>query len=168
MTLDRKKYPLVSVLIPLYNAEKYLAECLDSVIDQKYKNLEVIIVDDGSKDNSLLIAREYNKEYKWIKVFSQQNCGASMVRNKAFSFAKGEYIQYLDADDCLHRDKIFFQIQKLQQENNTTLCFGICEYFKEEKENILDRYLNIYNKKQSGPCNFLYTMWLNAEALLYS
>ncbi len=107
--------PLVSVLIPLYNAEKYFEECIASIISQNYKNLEVIIVNDGSTDNSLSLAKKYADKYKWIKVYSQENSGASIARNKAFSHSTGEYIQYLDADDILHPDKIEAQMQRLSE-----------------------------------------------------
>ena len=107
--------PLVSVLIPLYNAENYLSECLDSIVNQIYKNLEVIIVNDGSTDNSLPIANEYADRYGWIKVYSQENSGAASARNKAFSLSTGDYIQYFDADDIMHPEKISSQIQRLSE-----------------------------------------------------
>ena len=160
-----ERLPLVSILIPLYNAEKYLSECLDSVINQTYKNLEIIIVDDGSKDNSLAIAKDYEKRYKHIKVYSQQNSGASAARNKAFSHAKGEYIQYIDADDLLHPDKIRLQIEKTAEIQKNTLFFGKCEYFYNDKLNILKRDLNIYHHNDFYAYEFLNMMWLNAEAL---
>jgi len=161
----KKIIPLVSILIPLYNAEKYVHDCLGSVLNQTYKNLEVIIVDDGSIDGSLAIVKQYETLHKEIKVYSQQNSGASAARNKAFSFAQGEYIQYLDADDYLHPDKIWMQMQKLGKGDSTALCFGKCDYFQGENKNILHRHLTIYDKNHSASCTFLYTMWLNAEAL---
>ena len=107
--------PLVSILIPLYNAEKYFDECIQSVLEQTYKNIEVIIVNDGSTDNSLNIANMYAKKYSFIKVIDQENKGAASARNKAFPFSSGEYIQYLDADDILHPDKIAMQIRRLNE-----------------------------------------------------
>ncbi|WP_294958153.1 glycosyltransferase family 2 protein [Sulfurovum sp.] len=112
-TSNFQKEPLVSVLIPLYNAEKYFGECIQSVINQTYKNIEIIIVDDGSTDNSLNIARKYEQKYHNIKVYTQKNCGAASARNKAFSFSTGDYIQYLDADDILDLDKVAIQITQL-------------------------------------------------------
>ncbi len=107
--------PLVSVLIPLYNAERYLVECLESVVGQTYPSLEVIIVNDGSTDNSLPIANEYADRYEWIRVYSQKNSGAASARNKAFSLSTGEYIQYFDSDDIMHPGKISFQMEALRQ-----------------------------------------------------
>ena len=160
-----KNKPLVSVLIPMYNAEDYLSQCLDSVINQVYSNLEVIIVNDGSTDNSLWIANKYAKNYSQIKVFSQKNCGAQIARNKAFKLSSGEYIQYLDADDILHQEKISIQINEMLKENDSTLCFGKCEYFQKQKQNILKRDLKMYKNEYTDPCSFLYQMWLNSEAL---
>lgn len=159
------KLPLVSVLIPLYNSEKYISQCLDSVISQTYKNIELIIIDDGSTDGSFFIVNKYVKKYSYIKVYTQKNSGAQVARNRAFELSTGGYIQYLDADDCLDSNKILVQVQELMKEEKTTLCFGKCEYFQINKQNILSRNLKIYNKKYFRPCDFLYMMWLNAEAL---
>jgi glycosyltransferase involved in cell wall biosynthesis len=109
------KNPLVSVLIPLYNAEKYFDECILSVINQTYKNIEIIIVDDGSEDQSLDIAKRYEREFSSIRVFTQKNSGATVARNRAFLYSKGEYIQYFDADDIMDIDKIYYQIEKLEK-----------------------------------------------------
>ncbi len=109
--------PLVSVLIPLYNAENYLSKSLDSIVNQIYKNLEVIIVNDGSTDNSLTVANRYAKKYSYIKVYSQNNSGAASARNKAFGHSEGDYIQYFDADDIMHQNKISSQIEVLKEYN---------------------------------------------------
>jgi len=110
-----KEYPLVSILIPLYNAEEYFSETMESLLVQTYKNIEIIIVNDGSTDNSLKIARQYEKENKHIKVYSQENSGAQVARNKAFQISKGTYIQYFDADDIMHPDKIASQMEVLRE-----------------------------------------------------
>ncbi len=156
---------MVSIFIPLYNAEKYLSECLDSVINQTYKNIEIIIVNDGSTDDSLFIAESYVERYSFIKVYSQENSGAASARNRAFQLSGGEYIQYIDADDLLHPDKIRLQVEKLIEMQIRTLCFGRCEYFYNDKQNILKRDLNIYHHNDFDAYDFLNTMWLNAEAL---
>jgi len=100
--------PLVSILIPCYNAEKWLAETLESALSQTWKNIEIILVDDGSTDNSLAIARNY--ESKNVKVIAQENRGASSTRNNALKQAQGDFIQYLDADDLIALDKIERQL----------------------------------------------------------
>ena len=101
--------PKVSILIPLYNSEEYIAETIDSCLNQTYDNIEIIIVDDGSTDAGLEIARQYEIKYENIKVKTQKNSGAPVARNKAFALSTGEYIQYIDADDLLHPDKIYLQ-----------------------------------------------------------
>lgn len=104
--------PLVSIIIPVYNAERYLDACLNSAVNQTWPDKEIIIVDDGSTDHSLAIAKK--QACKWIKVFYQQNKGASAARNKGLQEAKGDYIQFLDADDILSADKIEKQVLQLQ------------------------------------------------------
>ena len=104
------KTPLVSILIPLYNAEVYIAQTLDNCLAQTYPNIEIIVVDDGSTDGSLVIAQRYEAEHDNIKVLTQPNSGATRARNLAFEHAKGEYIQYLDADDLMSSNKIASQM----------------------------------------------------------
>jgi len=101
---------LVSILIPCKNAQNWLKETIESALSQTYHNKEVIIVDDGSTDNSLMIAKQY--ESSNVKVIAQENKGGCAARNKALEFAQGDYIQWLDADDILAHDKIEKQINK--------------------------------------------------------
>lgn len=103
---------LVSILIPVYNAEKYVAEAIESALNQTYKNIEIIIVDDGSTDKSWEIIESYRQKHpKIIKTYRQENKGACAARNKAFELSDGKYIQYLDSDDLLASDKIEHQIK---------------------------------------------------------
>jgi glycosyltransferase involved in cell wall biosynthesis len=101
--------PLVSILIPAYNAEEWIASTLNSALAQTWPRTEIIVVDDGSKDATLTIARQY--ESRGVRVFTQKNQGASAARNNAFSKSHGDYIQWLDADDLLARDKISKQME---------------------------------------------------------
>lgn len=107
---------LVSILIPAFNAEKWLAETLRSAIGQTWANKEIIVVDDGSKDNTLAVAKTFESET--VKVFTKENQGASATRNKAFSLCRGDYIQWLDADDLLSPDKISKQMALLGDSPN--------------------------------------------------
>jgi glycosyltransferase involved in cell wall biosynthesis len=100
---------LVSILIPAYNAEKWIRETIRSALDQTWPNKEVIIVDDGSSDNTLKIARTFESET--LKVITQQNRGACRARNRALEVAQGSYIQWLDADDLLAPDKVSQQLK---------------------------------------------------------
>jgi len=98
------KYPAVSVIIPAYNTEKYIAECLDSLLAQTFKGFEAICIDDGSTDKSLSIFNEYAARDSRIKVLSQKNQGVVAARNNAIAAAHGEYIFPLDSDDILAPD----------------------------------------------------------------
>ena len=123
--------PLVSILIPSYNAEKWLAETVESALAQTWHNKEIIIVDDGSKDNSLSIAKRY--ESSQIKVIAQENRGASSARNRALKEAQGDFIQYLDADDLLNPQKIEDQVRLLQQNESSMLAAcGTVHFFDGE------------------------------------
>ena len=96
-----KNTPKITVIIPVYNVEKYLRKCLDSVINQTYKNLEIICVDDGSPDNSGAILDEYSHKDSRIIVIHQENAGVSAARNRGLDIATGEYIAFVDSDDWL-------------------------------------------------------------------
>jgi len=100
----------------VYNSEKHLAECIESALGQTWCNKEIIIVDDGSIDNSLNIAREFKSQ--GVNIFEQENKGASAARNRGLSEAKGEYIQFLDADDLLNSGKIEVQVRLLTGKRN--------------------------------------------------
>lgn len=103
----------VSILIPCYNSESFIRETLESCLSQSYRNIEIIIVDDGSTDDSLKIAKEYESKFDNIFVFSQNNKGACSARNLAFEKSSGDYIIYLDADDVLSLNKIEYQVKAL-------------------------------------------------------
>src|SRR5882724_4223522 len=96
--------PLVSILIPAYNAERWIAETIRSALKQTWRNKEIIVVDDGSTDGTLAIARRF--EPKGVRAVTQPNQGAEAARNTASSLSRGDYIQWLDADDLLSRDKV--------------------------------------------------------------
>ena len=98
------KMPLVSVVVPIYNAKKYLQKCIDSILNQSYKNLEIILVDDGSTDGSGRIVDEYAKKDRRIKIVHQKNSGQSCARNVGIGISRGEYIGFVDADDEIRED----------------------------------------------------------------
>ena len=93
--------PLITVIVPVYNVEKYLTRCVDSIINQTYKNLEIILVDDGSTDSSPAICDNYAKKDSRINVIHKQNNGASSARNAALDIASGDYIGFVDSDDYI-------------------------------------------------------------------
>jgi glycosyltransferase involved in cell wall biosynthesis len=94
--------PLISVIIPVYNMELYLARCLDSVLDNTYRNLEIICIDDGSKDRSLEILREYETRDSRIKVIAKENGGVSSARNAGLDRMTGDFVTFIDPDDFVH------------------------------------------------------------------
>lgn len=95
------KNPMISIIIPVYNAEKYISTCLDSVVNQTYRDIEVVIVNDGSLDNSLNIIEKYSNNDSRIKVYTKDNGGVSSSRNYGLNKANGEYILFVDSDDYL-------------------------------------------------------------------
>ena len=118
-----KKNDLVSIIIPIYNVEEFVEKCLKSVINQTYKNVEIILIDDGSKDNSKQICDNYAKIDNRIKVIHKKNEGVSKARNIGLDIAKGEYIAFVDADDYIEKNYIE-ELYNLSIETNAdiTIC----------------------------------------------
>ena len=98
------KNPLISVIVPVYNAEKYIDRCIESILTQTYPYYEIILVNDGSSDYSLFLLKQYERDYKNIKVFTQKNQGPGMARNLGIKKSKGEYITFVDSDDYIEDD----------------------------------------------------------------
>src|ERR1700687_2315947 len=105
--------PLVSILIPAFNAQDCISDTLRSAIAQTWERKEIIVVDDGSTDQTLAIARQF--ESQGVQVITQSNQGAAAARNKALSLSQGDYIQWLDSDDLLGPDKIALQMAAVEQ-----------------------------------------------------
>ena len=99
-----KKMQKISVIIPVYNVEKFLPQCLNSIIHQTYTNLEILIIDDGSTDNSYEIYEKFAKHDKRIKIIHQKNAGVSAARNNGLAHATGDYIHFIDSDDYIDLD----------------------------------------------------------------
>ena len=97
---------LVSIIVPVYNVEKYLERCIDSLVNQTLKDIEIILVDDGSTDDSGNICDKYAKKDKRIKVIHKENGGLSDARNIGLSIANGRYLQFVDSDDFIHKQMI--------------------------------------------------------------
>lgn len=105
----------ISVIVPVYNVEDYLEECINSILGQTYKNLEIILVDDGSTDNSSKICDIYEKKDKRIKVIHKENGGLSSARNEGLKYRTGEYISFVDSDDFIDKtmyEKLYSAIKK--------------------------------------------------------
>lgn len=99
--------PKVSIIVPVYNVEKYLSQCLDSLVEQTYPNIEIIIINDGSFDNSKRIIEQYAKQFSHIKFINfTENLGISKARNTGLDYANGDYIFFIDSDDWINRNAI--------------------------------------------------------------
>lgn len=160
---------LITIIVPVYNVKKYLKECLDSIINQTYKNLEIILVDDGSPDNCGKICDEYAKRDKRIKVIHKENGGLSSARNAGLDIAKGEYISFIDSDDYV-AENFIEKLYLLCIQNNADI--AECDFIRFENEiNLLEQEenLDIYSAydrkhiiymKHSIACNKLYKKYL--------
>lgn len=137
--------PLVSVIVPVYNVEKYLPECLDSILSQTYKNLEVLCVNDGSTDNSEDILKKYQQKDSRIKIITQPNQGLSGARNTAMKFVTGELVTFVDSDDWIDSDTIEKSYKFFKDSDIDFLCFGSARYF--EKNGTSRNYYK-YNKNE--------------------
>lgn len=107
----------VSILVPCYNVEKYIKQCLDSIIHQTYTNLQIVLVDDGSCDNTLNILNEYASKDSRIEVYHQENQGVAIARNVLLSKIKGDFFLFVDSDDWIELDMVEFLINKAIKEN---------------------------------------------------
>lgn len=116
--------PLVSIIMPAYNASAYIAEAIQSVLNQTWTNWELIIVDDGSTDDTLQIAQSFARKDSCIQVYHQHNQGGCVARNEALKHIAGDYVQYLDADDMLDKDKLAKQLEYAT--NDDILQYGTC------------------------------------------
>ncbi len=114
----------VSVLVPVYNVEKYLSKCLDSIVNQTYKNIEVIIINDGTTDSSLEIALFYASKYDFIKVYSYENAGISKTRNRALEKANGDFYLFVDSDDYIEPDMIEKMVSCAKDTNSQIVTCG--------------------------------------------
>ena len=126
---------LISVIIPVYQAEKYVKRCLDSVLNQTYKNLEIILINDGSTDKSVEIIESYAKSDDRITLLHQENQGAGAARNLGLEIAKGDYIGFVDSDDWIERDMYEYLFNIAERENAD---IAACDFYsvvgKNEKE----------------------------------
>jgi glycosyltransferase involved in cell wall biosynthesis len=122
--------PLVSIVIPVHNVEKYLAECLDSVIRQSYKNLEIIVVNDGATDASQTVIDEYKKKDVRIITLKQKNQGLNMARATGTKAATGDYVAYVDSDDIIHQDYVRVMYENLLENDVDISISGLRNFVK--------------------------------------
>lgn len=119
-----KKNPMVSVVIPIYNVEKYLKKCIDSILNQSFNDFEIILVNDGSTDSSIEICNEYIEKDCRIILINKKNGGLSSARNAGINVAKGKYISFIDPDDCINENYFNILIKKAEMNNCDVIVSG--------------------------------------------
>lgn len=115
--------PLISVIIPVFNGEEYIAQCLENILYQTYKNIEIVVVNDGSTDDSEKIAQLYP-----VKIITQKNCGVSVARNTGLNAAEGEYIHFMDIDDLINLEFYEKMIDATLLTNADMSCCSVINY----------------------------------------
>lgn len=133
-SFENKKDIIISIIVPVYNVEDYLYKCLTSLINQTFKNIEIICINDGSTDNSLNILEEYKNKDNRIKIINQNNKGVSEARNCGIQKAKGDYILFVDADDCLEPDACEIICNQISKENSDVLIFSHYDIFPNKRK----------------------------------
>lgn len=164
--------PLVSIIVPIYNVEQYLVECLDSLVNQTLQDIEIICVNDGSPDNSADIVRKYMQADSRIKLIEQENRGLSGARNAGLKVAKGEYVYFMDSDDWLEHDAMDVCYQKAIRGNVDVVLFDALSFvdgvgkYSEEIQNDYDRskLLQSY-ANQAMPAKQLFKQMIQTGAM---
>ena len=121
---------LISIIVPIYNVDKYLEECIESLKNQTYKNLEIILINDGSADNSEQICREEAKQDNRIVFINKKNGGAASAKNKGLKVAKGDYITFVDSDDFIEPDMIEYMVNKIKKYNSDIIQCSFINLYK--------------------------------------
>lgn len=155
----------VSVILPIYNVASYLPRCLDSLLAQKLSSLEIVLVDDGSLDESGKICDQYAEVYSNIKVYHQKNAGVSLARNAGLRIAGGDYIGFVDPDDFVAPEMYEFLYQNIRAHDSDIAVCGVRHIYKDYQENQVymkekvDRKKAFYYELQYGSitCNKLFT-----------
>lgn len=149
--------PKLSIVVPVYNSEKYLKRCLDSIHKQSFTDYECILVNDGSQDNSTNICEAYVKIDNRFKLVNQVNQGASAARNEGIKQASGEYISFIDSDDWIELDTYESLIKK-EYSKYDLICFGINKNGKKVpfKESTIEKQFIKFQVYMNSPCNKLY------------
>ncbi|MBO5289018.1 MAG: glycosyltransferase family 2 protein [Spirochaetales bacterium] len=135
----------ISIIIPVYNAEEYLYECLDSLINQTMKNTEIICIDDGSTDNSYEILSEYAAKDNRFIILQQENKGAGAARNKGMEIAKGEFLAFLDADDFFEHDMLEITLNKIEKTQADFVIFNSNQFDDKTKQFVDSDWFVIYD-----------------------
>ncbi len=161
----------ISVIVPIYNVEKYLRNCIESIINQTYLNLEIILVNDGSTDKSLSIIEEYSYKDERIKVINKANGGLSSARNAGLEIAKGTYISFIDSDDWIELNMYEVLIENITKYNAeisiiSTKTVDECGNVLEYNTELIDKDIEVFNK-QEIMSKYLLGSWIPAWDKLY-
>ena len=142
----------ISIIIPVYNAGNYIKKCIDSILSQTYENFEVIVINDGSSDNSWELLNKYYSDNKKIKLFNQENKGVSMTRNFGIDNANGDWITFVDADDWIENNTLERIVNIIEQNNNLEIIMSNLFYNRgsEQKKayELSDLLVDENNKKE--------------------
>ena len=156
--------PLVSVVVPVYNVEKYLDRCVQSVVNQTYENLEIILVDDGSTDKSAPMCDSWAKADSRVKVVHKKNSGLGMARNTGLESACGKYIFFFDSDDYVNVETVEKCVATAEKNNSEVVIYGLCDVYDDGKtsEKEIVTYKTVYVgdevKNEVLPGMFTYSM----------
>lgn len=132
--------PLVSIIVPVYNVEKYLQQCVDSLVSQTYKNIEILLIDDGSKDNSGQMCNQFSEQYTNVVSFHKKNSGLGLTRNFGLERINGDYVTFVDSDDYLRQDAIQKLVDGLDDGQNDTVIGGFTKITDDGKELYIETY----------------------------
>jgi glycosyltransferase involved in cell wall biosynthesis len=149
--------PLVSIIVPIYNAEKYINRCLDSLLSQTLRTIEIICVNDGSTDNSLRVLNEYSKIDGRIRVFNQENRGPGSARNTALDNVKGKYILFCDSDDTLEMD-VCHECSTIMEKENVDMVVFNSKFIEVDRsdptrKDCHGKYIYVVNESNAGLLN---------------
>lgn len=139
---------MISIIIPVYNVEEYLSRCIDSVLNQTHKNLEIILVDDGSADNCGKICDEYAQKDSRIKVIHKENGGVSSARNAGLDIAQGDYVAFVDADDYVEKEMCEYLLKEMESGEFDIIQYNYCDVLEDGtlvSANIKNRTYDNYN-----------------------
>ncbi|MDT2761839.1 glycosyltransferase family 2 protein [Aerococcus urinaeequi] len=151
---------MVSIIVPVYNAASYLSKCITSILNQSYQNLECILVNDGSIDNSLDICLEWARKDTRVQVIDQKNGGVSVARNQGIQASRGEFILFVDSDDTIDRNTVSYLVKEQAVENVDIVVFGLVRHFRDGH---ISKSSGIHSKRKLTFEDFIANFWDNYE-----
>lgn len=149
---------LISVIVPIYNSQKYLSECVESVLKQTYSNFELLLIDDGSTDDSLKICNSFKEKDNRIKVFHHVNQGVSYTRNRGISLSIGDYIAFVDADDMIMPEYLEKLLKAINSSNPCQKTISFCKFYRLLKNGNKSEYIEYYENLKEGNHNIELTI----------